>query len=122
MNVKSTTQLQGKKAEDFALDFLSQQKMTCITRNFYSKSGEIDLVMKDQEFLIFVEVRYRRSQTYGSALSTVDWRKQQKIIKTANYFLLKNPHYQTLPARFDVVGISGNSMQAEWIKNAFQVN
>lgn len=107
----------GDRAENLALDYLKQAGLKLIERNYRCKQGEIDLVMQDGEDLVFVEVRYRNTQKYGGAVSSVDWRKQKKIITAALQYL------QTLkkipPCRFDVIAIQ-DQQKIEWLKNAFE--
>lgn len=92
-------------------------------RNFRCTYGEIDLIMQDQEHLTFVEVRYRQSAAYGSGAETVTWQKQQKLIRTAFYYLqTKKKSVDDTFCRFDVVDISPHPQrrwQINWIKDAF---
>ena len=84
--------------------------------------GEIDLIMTSASFLIFVEVRYRASTTYGSPLETVTRRKQKRIIRTASHYLLSKLKSHNIPCRFDVVGVTENkdgSLDYQWIPQAF---
>ena len=87
-----------------------------MAKNFRCRSGEIDLIVKDGKYLVFVEVKYRSDEAQGGALAAVDWRKQRKISQTAQFFL-KRYHLGEPPCRFDVVAIDGENIQ--WIKNAF---
>ena len=82
----------------------------------YLCRGEIDLVMRDKQATVFVEVRYRRSDCFGSALESVDARKQRRLITAAQHFLLT--HKSNACCRFDVVGIGGDG-EINWIRNAF---
>lgn len=111
-------QEQGQAAEKRACGHLEQNGLRLLDRNFRSRRGEIDLIMQDGDTIVFVEVRFRRKSTFGSAAESVDWRKQQKLIAAAQYYLLKHPQRAQHPARFDVVAMSDGSL--EWIKNAFQ--
>lgn len=108
----------GEIAETKALNFLLHNGLQLIQKNFSAKAGEIDLIMQDQEDIIFVEVRYRQNAIYGSALETIDTIKQCKIIKTAHYFLHKNRLIDKVNCRFDIITIEGSNL--EWIKNAFE--
>lgn len=94
-----------------------------MTRNYHCQRGEIDLIMHDQDVLVFVEVRYRQSEKYGSALESVNLTKQSRIIHTAQFYLQQHPNNHS-PCRFDVVAISPNkpSPHITWVKNAFQLN
>ena len=111
----------GHYYECLARDFLRRQGLTDFQLNFHSRFGEIDLIARDDDVLVFIEVRYRRSQDHGSAAATVTCRKQQKIYRTAQYFLQKKGLTNKMPCRFDVLGITGNDSQLDyhWIKNAF---
>ena len=111
----------GQIAEEFALNFLKKEKLKLIAKNFYFRQGEIDLIMRDAKTLVFIEVRYRQSATYGSALESVTKQKQQRIIKTAQYFLLQNKKYQQSAIRFDVISLQKEISKATtlWIKSAF---
>jgi putative endonuclease len=105
----------GKKGEELALNFLENNGYKLIEKNFKSKFGEIDLIMKDGEVIVFVEVKYRLSEDYGSPKDAVTYEKMKKIIKTAEYFIVKN-NLNSL-YRFDVVSILKNNI--EHVKNAF---
>ena len=111
----------GNKAEKFALLFLKKQGLTFIDKNFFYRRGEIDLIMMDKQQLVFIEVRYRKSKKYGSALESVTQQKQQRIIKTSQYFLLKNKQYRQSALRFDVIAFQKDISTASmtWIKAAF---
>jgi len=115
----------GQKAEQEALNFLKQQGLKLITQNYYCRQGEIDLVMSDQQTLVFIEVRYRKSHHYGSSAESVTTNKQKKIIHTAEHYLLHKVKTPTPACRFDVVAIypsdsTQSSLQFDWIKHAFQ--
>ncbi len=112
----------GQCAEDIALEYLQQQGLTPLERNFSCKLGEIDLIMRDHEFLIFIEVRYRKNTQFGHPLETINISKQHKIIKTSHYFLATHPKLSYLPCRIDAIAIHSehNNDSIEWIKNAIQ--
>ncbi len=108
----------GHHYEQQALVYLNQQGLTLRARNYRCKVGEIDLIMHDQNQLVFVEVRYRRSVHYGGARASINASKQKKIRLTAHHFMLKNHincHDQWF--RFDVVAFDNN--QISWIRSAF---
>jgi len=107
----------GVKYEQQALSFLKQQGLLLVCQNFYCRFGEIDLIMVDQDTLVFIEVRYRKNQDFGGATASVTPRKQMKLIKTAKHYLsqLDNEPY----CRFDVVAISATT-EPQWIQDAFQ--
>jgi putative endonuclease len=97
---------------------LGRQGLRLIRRNHRCRFGEIDLVMRDETCLVFVEVRFRRSSRFGAPAETVDLRKQRRLAAAAQHYLQAHP--SVLPCRFDVVAISG-SERIEWLKNAFDI-
>ncbi len=120
--MSSPTQLSGHAFESDALDYLQQQGLKLVARNFRAKVGEIDLIMRDLkpsgEEIVFVEVRARASKAFGGAAASVSVAKQMRIRKTAELFLLKNFGARAWPAcRFDVLAIETKTFQ--WIRGAF---
>jgi putative endonuclease len=113
---KAAHLLRGKSAEDQAHDFLFGQGLKLACRNYRCKQGELDLVMRDQQTLVIVEVRYRKSNTYGSALESITASKQARIIAATQHYL--STQKLDCPLRFDVVAMSGNG-EINWIKDAF---
>lgn len=98
----------GQQTEALAEQFLLQQGLTLITRNYRCKAGEIDLIMQDRQHLVFVEVRFRTRHRYGSASESVTYHKQQKLVRAAETYLLSHFAGRQPPAcRFDVVAIDG---------------
>ena len=116
----STTAL-GNAAESQALAYLQAQGLILVQRNFRCRSGELDLIMRDAETLVFVEVRSRRSVQYGSPAESVTPAKQQKLLNAAAAYLQRQT--LDLPCRFDVVAIlkSAHQLHIEWIKDAFGI-
>lgn len=110
------TQAIGRDAEDRALAALARQGLRVVARNYRCRGGEIDLVMRDGDCLVFVEVRFRRRADFGGALSSVDRRKQQRLILAARHYLASSGW--SGPCRFDVVGID-RGREAQWIRDAF---
>ena len=110
------TQRSGNRAERLALRFLRQKGLQHITSNFRARCGEIDLIMRDDETVVFVEVRYRANDRYGGAAASVDPRKQRKLIRTAQRWLQMQNDEPV--CRFDVVAI-GASDRIDWITRAF---
>lgn len=107
----------GIIAEQKASTFLQTQGLELITKNFTGGGGEIDLVMQDAQYLVFVEVKSRKSACYGLGFETVTLRKQQRLIKAASAYLVAHKKYDKMACRFDVISIDGDEI--EWIKNAF---
>lgn len=108
----------GAQAEQWAAQYLQQHGLKPITQNFRSRFGEIDLIMQDGATLVFIEVRLRRNANFGGAAASIDARKQQRIIHTAQQYLASLA--RTPPCRFDVVlmdDAQGHNVQ--WLKNAF---
>ena len=110
----------GRRAEQDACDYLQRQGLRLVERNYRCAHGEIDLVMRDRDTLVFVEVRYRRSQRYGGGVASVDWRKQGKLAATAAHYLQAHPKAARRPCRFDVVAIGGEGPHVNWVSDAFQ--
>ena len=117
------TRTVGSDAEELAAKFLRRQGLVPVTRNFRCRLGEIDLIMRNANCLVFIEVRYRSSNRFSRAGQTVDLHKQRKLIRTAALFLAKREQFANSLVRFDVVAIdaddSGNET-IEWIKDAFR--
>lgn len=115
---------QGQAIEKACYSFLLKQNISIISANFYSKMGEIDLIGYDHNILIFFEVRYRNKTNYGSSFDSVTKKKQEKIYKTALFFLQKHPEFKEHNYRFDIIGAStyNGEIQFQWQKNAFQVS
>jgi putative endonuclease len=108
----------GAKAEQWAARHLQQQGLRPIAQNYRGRFGEIDLIMQDGPSLVFIEVRLRRNADFGGAAASIDSRKQQRIIRTAQQYLAGLKRIP--PCRFDVVlmdDAQGHNVQ--WLKNAF---
>lgn len=112
----------GDQAELLALTHLENVGLIIVTQNYRGRRGEIDLIMRDDDTLIFVEVRYRKSARFGGALESVDHQKQLRIIQTAQHYLQQN-ELDYLGYRFDVFAISSNNNTTDisWVKYAFQM-
>lgn len=113
---RTSKQVSGDAAEDEALAFLLKQEMVVIERNFRCKGGEIDLIMRERDTIVFVEVRKRSHSNFGGALASVTRSKQKRLIIAAQVFLQR---YRMPPdCRFDVIGYDGDQMS--WLKNAVE--
>ncbi len=122
----ATTREQGQYTENLACRYLENKGLNLIEKNFNCKVGEIDLIMKDNDTLVFVEVRYRKNMNFGSGAESITVSKQSKLIKTASLYLQRHTRLNQYPARFDVVSITGfietedlNNIKFDWIENAF---
>lgn len=114
------TQDSGNCAEQRAERFLKQNGLKLITRNFRSKLGEIDLIMFDKPYIVFIEVKMRRKNSHGGGLQAITPTKMQRIIRTSKYFLIRHKQHQIHPSRFDVVALSDEHIA--WIKHAFDAS
>jgi len=105
-----------------AVDYLLKNGYRIVQRNFQCKLGEIDIIARHKEFLVFVEVRSRHSPTSLNPVYTVDHRKQSKIVKTASLYLTKQ-FARVPPARFDVAIVTlGEPSTVELIQDAFSTD
>ena len=109
----------GKTNENLACQYLEKQGLILVERNFSCRRGEIDIIMRDKDTIVFVEVRYRRHDKYGSAMESVNTQKQKRLSLTAKHYLLQTG--TPLACRFDVIAISGTEPNnpIKWIQNAF---
>lgn len=98
--------------------WLEGKGLRFVAANVRGRGGEIDLIMKDGQTIVFVEVRYRQSSRFGGAAASVTLAKQQKLLQTAHLLLARhNGSFDTVDCRFDVVAFTGNAI--DWLKNAF---
>ena len=102
-----------------ACQYLLAQGLIWKARNYRARMGEIDLIMADNTHLVFVEVRARAGDAYGTALESVTISKQRKIMKVAAYYLQSHRLWDHHPCRFDVVTVQGTPPTIDWIPNAF---
>ncbi len=111
----------GRKAEDIACARLQQAGLALTTRNYRSPFGEIDLVMQERDTLVFVEVRYRSSDDFGTPAETVDARKQARLRATAEHYLQNTPRASKKACRFDSVALTGDGADGNfhWLRNVF---
>ncbi len=113
-----TNKQKGQHFEAVAEAYLQSHGLVPITRNFHSRYGEIDLIMKDKACYVFIEVKYRRNTHYGSAVQSVTPSKQQKLKATASIWLQQNQLSETHnELRFDIIAIEGHNHHIEWFTN-----
>jgi TIGR00252 family protein len=114
----------GRSAEDTARRYLEAQGLRLIERNYRVRCGEIDLIMREGDYVVFVEVRYRTRADFGSGAESVNRRKQARLTATALCYLKAHADLAEQPTRFDVLtispGLHGASVQ--WIQNAFEAS
>ena len=106
----------GTDYENKACEYLESEGYEILERNFRSKKGEIDIIAKDGQYIVFVEVKYRYNNAFGYSVEAVDIRKQMIIYKVAESYL-NYTNNVAVPCRFDVIGFDDNKINH--IKNAF---
>ncbi len=128
---QSTTEI-GTEAENVACLYLEKQGLKLVEKNFEvinqqgKKTGEIDLIMRDKQFYVFVEVKKRGVTAFGTAIEMITPQKKSRIIRTATHYLVRNYLFHTALCRFDVIGILYDKkppfkQEITWIKDAFGV-
>ncbi len=122
----------GDCAESLACQYLSQQGVKIVARNYRTQRGEIDIIARDEETLVFVEVRLRSNPSFGDAAQSIDARKQARLISAAQHYLLKTGLSDAQPCRFDAIcmttvdgeatqkSIDPNRRAIDWIRDAFR--
>ncbi|MEH6635597.1 MAG: YraN family protein [Halioglobus sp.] len=113
----------GDDYETRASQWLQDQGLSLLARNFAGKTGEIDIIAQHNNHLVFLEVRARSNLRFASAAASVDKRKQQRIMLTAQLFLQRHPKFANMPCRFDVITFEPRSPSSDseirWIRGAF---
>lgn len=108
----------GSLKESIAADYLMDQGLKILARNFRCRIGEIDIIACDcDKTIVFVEVKYRTDSTMGEGFDAVNYKKRQKIIKVARYYIMTKGGLIGYNFRFDVISILNNEIT--WYKNAF---
>ena len=116
----------GAQAEQLALDYLLAQGLKLLERNFRTRRGEIDLIMRDNDKLVFVEVRFRQGSRFGSAEESITLQKCQRLTAAAEAYMQRQKLTDHISARFDAVAISPVPVKSDsgcrinWIKNILQ--
>ncbi len=108
----------GSTYEKLAGNFLEQSGCKILEYNFRCRLGEIDIIAKDGEYLVFAEVKYRKTAAQGVPALAVNRKKQQTISRVAAFYCLTHGLGETTPCRFDVISVCGNEIKV--IKNAFE--
>ena len=114
MNTKSI----GNYGEDVACKYLKKNGYEIIERNYLTNLGEIDIIAVAEGYLIFAEVKLRKSDAHGRASSAVNYHKQMKISQVASSYIAKYRKFD-VPVRFDVVEVYTDTNEVNLIKNAF---
>ena len=134
--IEQQKHLLGQWAEQTALLFLQSQQYQYVNKNYHSRFGEIDLIVKRDNELVFVEVKARSAGSYEEACEVISYSQQRKIIKTAQFFLQRYPNYYNFDCRFDVIcfdfpqklaktvqpDFSKLQYDQQWIKHAFTLD
>ena len=107
----------GGEKEEIAVNYLKENGVEIILRNFSGRNGEIDIIGDDGKTLVFIEVKYRKNSSMGSAEESISKSKMKKIYLTAVEYIRKNSSIAERNMRFDVIAINGEKIN--WIKNSF---
>jgi putative endonuclease len=118
VNTPTFRQQLGLRYESLALTYLEQQGLKLIAKNYSCSLGELDLILEDQDCLVFVEVRYRKIG-WTQSLETITHSKQQRLINTAMHYLQQH-RLTEMDCRFDVIGFDGDHL--EWLQNAISTD
>ena len=116
------SRLLGKRWEQIAEAHLVEQGLVILERGYHCRLGELDLVALDAGALVVVEVRYRGRSDFGSALESVTWRKQNRILRATRHYLMRHPQHAARPLRIDIVAIDRGAAAKPtltWLRNAF---
>lgn len=115
----------GKQAEQIAISYLQGLGFSILSTNYFCRLGEIDIIAKETDTLCFIEVRSKRTTTYGSAIETVLLIKQHRIAKAAKHFLFSSLKNQEIACRFDVIALDYDSVahspKITLIRDAFRL-
>lgn len=112
----TSQQKTGAAGEAAAAAYLQQQGLAIVARNFRVRGGELDLICKEKNVTVFIEVRLRSHANFGGAAASITVSKQRRVILAAQHWLTQN-HLHDAPCRFDCVLIDNG--QLEWIRDAF---
>ncbi|SFR73217.1 putative endonuclease [Marinobacter daqiaonensis] len=117
-----TSKAVGNHAEAVAARYLQSKGVTITDRNVYSRGGEIDLIGRDGDTLVFFEVRFRKSGSLTDGAESIGWRKQQRLLRAATYYLHRHQLWNC-NCRIDVIAIAPgdtSKYRVRWIRNAIQ--
>lgn len=114
MNTRKT----GAEYENLAEEYLKKRGIRILEKNYRNRKGEIDLIGRDKEYLIFFEVKYRKSSKNGNPAEAVNFYKQKKICQVADYYRLMHGIGEFCAIRYDVIAICDEEIT--WYQNAFE--
>lgn len=118
MNGKMNRRLVGSEYEQRAIRYMQENSIQVLEQNYRCRQGEVDIIGKEEDYLLFVEVKYRSSQQSGYPAEAVTATKQRTIYRVAEYYLYSHHLPENTKVRFDVVAILGNEIT--YIRNAFE--
>jgi len=112
----------GARYEAVALAHLERAGLSLLARNYNCRYGEIDLVMRDRDVVVFVEVRYRSASRFGDGVDSISAAKRSKLVRAASAFLAEHPRLAGAACRFDVlaIGDGADAPSIDWRRNAFE--
>ncbi|MBR0093460.1 MAG: YraN family protein [Lachnospiraceae bacterium] len=122
MNKKSNTRSVGARYEELVAQYLTRQGAKIVTRNFRARNGEIDLVVRDGAYLVFLEVKYRTTGRAGSGAEAVNLKKQKTICRISDFYRVRFALPDSTRIRYDVVECTAEErgeVVVNWYKNAF---
>lgn len=112
----------GARHEALAERLLVAHGLVLVLRNFRARFGELDLVMRDRDTLVIVEVRFRAPTRFGAAAETIGPNKRARLVRATKVLLAARPELARLPVRFDVVAFDGDADAPQWIRSAFDAS
>ena len=119
---KNNRRRTGEQYEQLAAEYLIKNGLKIIEHNFRTRNGEIDLIARDGDYLVFIEVKYRKGSGSGSGADAVNARKQRIICRISDYYRTRFAYRESTPVRFDVVECAGagqGEIRVRWYRDAF---
>lgn len=112
----------GAQFEERARRDLERSGLRLLAQNYTTRHGELDLVMRDREAIVFVEVRQRAARGHGGAAASITRSKRDKLMRTASLWLADHPQHAQRTCRFDVVSYdgTGDGARMQWLRGAFE--
>ncbi len=117
----------GQQAEQFAQQYLRRQKLKVVETNYKTTRGEIDIIARDGDILVFVEVRLRSHSGFGGAAESIDKHKRRRVIFAASHYLQSHGLWDKVDCRFDTLCLAPNpdnraAYHVEWLPAAFSAD
>ena len=117
--VITARRLRGYRAEQLAKRYLKLQGLKHLCSNYHCRFGEIDIIMRDKQVMVFIEVRSRHDSELSEIVNSITPSKQRRIIRSATHYLLHHDLLDQVNCRFDVVAVNDSQQQLQWLKHAF---